>query len=126
MHPSDYANNVATESKSVTQQQQQQQQQLANNSTIATQTGRTGEEEEAAAVTDDDRFDNAKLSTDQHCYECKVKYRDPRPKDLIMFLHAWKYSVCTQKYTHTYFFPNTTNDLIQMRLKMSIFFIILL
>ena len=52
--------------------------------TIATQTGI----EEA-----DRRFDSAKLSIDPHCYECKVKYRDPRPKDLVMFLHAWTYSV---------------------------------
>lgn len=52
--------------------------------TIATQTGI----EEA-----DKRFDAAKLSIDPHCYECKVKYRDPRPKDLVMFLHAWAYSV---------------------------------
>ena len=50
--------------------------------TIATQTGI----EEA-----DKRFDISKLSTDHHCYECKVKYRDPRPKDLVMFLHAWVY-----------------------------------
>ena len=41
----------------------------------------------------DEQFDAAKLSVDPHCYECKVKYRDPRPKDLVMFLHAWKYSV---------------------------------
>ena len=52
--------------------------------TIATQTGI----EEA-----DRRFDSTKLSIDPHCYECKVKYRDPRPKDLVMFLHAWTYSV---------------------------------
>ena len=52
--------------------------------TIATQTGI----EEA-----DKRFEVSKLSTDPHCYECKVKYRDPRPKDLVMFLHAWAYSV---------------------------------
>ena len=55
--------------------------------TIATQTGI----EEA-----DKRFDISKLSTDHHCYECKVKYRDPRPKDLVMFLHAWAYSVSFQ------------------------------
>ena len=52
--------------------------------TIATQTGI----EEA-----DKGFDVSKLSIDPHCYECKVKYRDPRPKDLVMFLHAWAYSV---------------------------------
>jgi len=51
--------------------------------TIATQTG----------IEEADRgFDISKLSVDPHCYECKVKYRDPRPKDLVMFLHAWTYS----------------------------------
>ena len=39
------------------------------------------------------RFNPDKLTMDKHCYECKVKYRDPRPKDLVMFLHAWKYTV---------------------------------
>lgn len=60
--------------------------------TIATQTGI----EEA-----DKRFDAAKLSIDPHCYECKVKYRDPRPKDLVMFLHAWAYSVSQFRNTYT-------------------------
>ncbi|XP_033235909.1 RNA pseudouridylate synthase domain-containing protein 2-like isoform X1 [Drosophila pseudoobscura] len=32
-----------------------------------------------------------KITTDPHCYECKVHYRDPKSKDLIMYLHAWKY-----------------------------------
>ncbi|XP_059059409.1 pseudouridylate synthase RPUSD2-like [Achroia grisella] len=31
------------------------------------------------------------LSPDPHCYECRVRYRDPRPRDLVMYLHAWKY-----------------------------------
>ena len=52
--------------------------------TIATQTGI----EEA-----DELFDHKKLSYDAHCYECKVKYRDPSPKDLVMFLHAYTYTV---------------------------------
>lgn len=38
-------------------------------------------------------FDAEKLTHDPHCYECRVKFRDPKPKDLIMYLHAWKYSV---------------------------------
>ena len=36
---------------------------------------------------------DTKGKTDPHCYECTVKYRDPRPKDLVMFLHALKYQV---------------------------------
>ena len=31
--------------------------------------------------------------TDPHCYECTVKYRDPKTTDLVMFLHALKYQV---------------------------------
>lgn len=34
-----------------------------------------------------------KVVIDKHCYECKVHYRDPKPKDLVMYLHAWKYKV---------------------------------
>jgi hypothetical protein len=57
--------------------------------TIATQTGI----EEA-----DERFDVKKLTFDSHCYECKVKYRDPSPKDLVMFLHAYTYTVRLYKH----------------------------
>lgn len=34
-----------------------------------------------------------KVVIDKHCYECKVHYRDPKPRDLVMYLHAWKYKV---------------------------------
>ena len=44
-------------------------------------------------------FDPTKLSIDPHCFECKVKYRDPKPKDLVMFLHAWTYSGSGWKYS---------------------------
>ncbi|KAK6623538.1 hypothetical protein RUM43_009390 [Polyplax serrata] len=50
--------------------------------TVATQTGH-----EAPDLT----FQSEKMTTDPHCYECKVRYRDPKPKDLVMYLHAWKY-----------------------------------
>ncbi|XP_061394626.1 pseudouridylate synthase RPUSD2-like [Musca vetustissima] len=39
----------------------------------------------------DTSFNPEKMTLDKHCYECKVRYRDPKPKDLIMYLHAWKY-----------------------------------
>lgn len=38
-------------------------------------------------------FNPDKMTTDKHCYECKVRYRDPKPQDLVMYLHAWKYRV---------------------------------
>ncbi|XP_063358895.1 pseudouridylate synthase RPUSD2-like isoform X1 [Cydia amplana] len=56
--------------------------------TVATQTGcaatATSSVSSASSSTD-------ALSTDPHCYECRVRYRDPRPRDLVMYLHAWKY-----------------------------------
>ena len=55
-----------------------------NKVTVATQTGH-----EAPDLT----FNPEKMTTDKHCYECKVRYRDPKPRDLVMYLHAWKYKV---------------------------------
>lgn len=52
--------------------------------TVATQTGH-----EAPDLS----FCPDKMTVDRHCYECKVRYRDPKPQDLIMYLHAWKYRV---------------------------------
>lgn len=40
----------------------------------------------------DTKFDQGKFSVDPFCQECKVRYKDPEPKDLIMYLHAVKYS----------------------------------
>lgn len=54
--------------------------------TVATQTGQE---------TPDLSFNADKMTFDENCYECKVKYRDPKPKDLVMYLHAWKYRVST-------------------------------
>jgi len=33
-----------------------------------------------------------KLSEDFDCQECKVQYKDPKPEDLMMYLHAFTYS----------------------------------
>jgi len=37
------------------------------------------------------RYSPDKMTWDPNCYECKVRYRDPKAKDLIMYLHAWTY-----------------------------------
>ena len=37
----------------------------------------------------------SKARGDPHCYECRVKYRDPSPADLMMYLHALRYQVGT-------------------------------
>ncbi|XP_031617525.1 RNA pseudouridylate synthase domain-containing protein 2-like isoform X1 [Contarinia nasturtii] len=50
--------------------------------TVATQTGHDNP---------DFTFNPDKMTVDKHCYECKVRYRDPKPQDLVMYLHAWKY-----------------------------------
>lgn len=52
--------------------------------TVATQTGHEAP---------DLAFNPDKMSVDKHCYECKVRYRDPKAQDLVMYLHAWKYGV---------------------------------
>ncbi|XP_053603906.1 pseudouridylate synthase RPUSD2-like isoform X2 [Plodia interpunctella] len=62
--------------------------------TVATQTGCTPpvaapSAVSAASATSGSASDA--LSPDPHCYECRVRYRDPRPRDLVMYLHAWKY-----------------------------------
>lgn len=68
------------------QQPQQQppppQQQESLKVTVGTQTG---------SEPPDSTFANDKVTVDPHCYECKVKYRDPKPSDLVMYLHAWRY-----------------------------------
>jgi hypothetical protein len=52
--------------------------------------GATTEEEEDARRY---RYRPDKMTWDPHCYECKVRYRDPKPGDLVMYLHAWRYKV---------------------------------
>ncbi|KAJ0181603.1 hypothetical protein K1T71_002325 [Dendrolimus kikuchii] len=57
--------------------------------TVATQTGCTPAVSANAATSSTSSSDT--LASDPHCYECRVRYRDPRPRDLVMYLHAWKY-----------------------------------
>lgn len=64
------------------EEQQQQQQEQSLKVTVGTQTG---------SEPPDSSFTNDKMTVDPHCYECKVKYRDPKPSDLVMYLHAWRY-----------------------------------
>ncbi|XP_022112342.2 RNA pseudouridylate synthase domain-containing protein 2 isoform X1 [Pieris rapae] len=60
--------------------------------TVATQTGCSapGVPPQAPSGSNGSSPSDA-LTADPHCYECRVRYRDPRPRDLIMYLHAWKY-----------------------------------
>lgn len=58
-----------------------------NNSAKVTVATQTGHEPPDLA------FNPDKMTVDKHCYECKVRYRDPKPQDLVMYLHAWKYKV---------------------------------
>lgn len=36
-------------------------------------------------------FNPDKVTFDEHCYECKVQFKDPKLQDLVMYLHALKY-----------------------------------
>eukprot|EP00093_Oithona_nana_P013245 13245.XXX_674057_672063_1 [CDS] Oithona nana genome sequencing. len=73
----------------------------AENWLVMSQDGNSKVKETVKEETDPDRqnFDPTKLSIDPHCFECKVKYRDPKPNDLVMFLHAWTYSGSGWKYS---------------------------
>ncbi|XP_015428393.1 PREDICTED: RNA pseudouridylate synthase domain-containing protein 2-like isoform X3 [Dufourea novaeangliae] len=65
-----------------TEEEQPQQQEPSLKVTVGTQTG---------SEPPDSSFATDKMTVDPHCYECKVKYRDPKPSDLVMYLHAWRY-----------------------------------
>ncbi|XP_021943683.1 RNA pseudouridylate synthase domain-containing protein 2 isoform X2 [Folsomia candida] len=52
-----------------------------------------------SSITDCEDYNKERMTYDQHCYECKVRYRDPKPKDLIMYLHCQRYSGPEWEYT---------------------------
>jgi len=49
------------------------------------------DEDELLLKNKDYRYLAEKMTWDPNCYECKVRYRDPKSKDLVMYLHAWRY-----------------------------------
>ena len=51
------------------------------------------EDDELIAKNKEYRYVPEKMTWDPNCYECKVRYRDPKAKDLVMYLHAWRYKV---------------------------------
>ena len=53
----------------------------------------TEQDNELLAKHQEYRYQPEKMTWDPNCYECKVRYRDPKPKDLVMYLHAWRYKV---------------------------------
>ncbi|XP_063708142.1 pseudouridylate synthase RPUSD2-like [Culicoides brevitarsis] len=40
----------------------------------------------------DSTFDPAKMTSDENCLECKMVFKDPNPEQLVMYLHALKYT----------------------------------
>lgn len=40
-------------------------------------------------------FDPSQVTVDENCRECKLKYIDPTPENLVMYLHAFRYKVLT-------------------------------
>ena len=53
----------------------------------------TEQDNELLAKHKEYRYMSEKMTWDPNCYECKVRYRDPKAKDLVMYLHAWRYKV---------------------------------
>jgi hypothetical protein len=51
-------------------------------------------------------FDPTLLEKDPDCFECKQVYRDPKRKDLIMYLHALSYRVSVLFYLIQHLNPN--------------------
>jgi len=51
----------------------------------------TEQDNELLAKHKEYRYMPEKMTWDPNCYECKVRYRDPKAKDLVMYLHAWRY-----------------------------------
>jgi len=51
----------------------------------------TEADDELLAKNKEYRYVPEKMTWDPNCYECKVRYRDPKAKDLVMYLHAWRY-----------------------------------
>jgi hypothetical protein len=51
----------------------------------------TDQDNELLAKFKEYRYGPEKMTWDPNCYECKVRYRDPKAKDLVMYLHAWRY-----------------------------------
>ena len=56
------------------------------------------------------RYVPEKMTWDPNCYECKVRYRDPKAKDLVMYLHAWRYKVSPRP---QFCLPSLTGDHLQ-------------
>ena len=47
---------------------------------------------ENTEICDRPTLDLTKLSTDKNCKECTLNYSDPNQEQLVMYLHAYKYS----------------------------------
>ena len=57
----------------------------------------TDQDNELLAKFKEYRYGPEKMTWDPNCYECKVRYRDPKAKDLVMYLHAWRYKVIVSR-----------------------------
>lgn len=76
------------------------------------------------------KLDPSKLTTDENCRECKLKFQDPRPENLVMYLHAFRYKVIiclyfcwfnplstkAPKHANTCYVPKRPNTLISTTL----------
>ena len=73
----------------------------------------TDQDNELLAKFKEYRYGPEKMTWDPNCYECKVRYRDPKAKDLVMYLHAWRYKVYffNSKCIHINFRKNGTRTI---------------
>ena len=78
-------------------------------------TSENDEDDELIAKNKDYRYVPERMTWDPNCYECKVRYRDPKAKDLVMYLHAWRYKV-------SLCFSITNNDVNVIRTWMCVMF----
>lgn len=61
-------------------------------SSISMPTSLNDKSSQTAYEVPDTTFDPTKLTSDENCLECKTKYKDPNPEQLVMYLHALKYT----------------------------------
>lgn len=66
--------------------------QVASYSSISTPISSNDKSSQTMYESPDTTLDPSKITSDENCLECKMKYKDPNPEQLVMYLHALKYT----------------------------------
>ena len=69
-----------------------------------------GQDDEISSDIENGNFDPSKMTFDPNCHKCKFKIQDPDPSDLVMYLHALKYSVSNQDFFKQARFLNNNDN----------------